>query len=100
METGLKRSRKYSFQHHYQCSGQIRLKFYFSATNTVKHYIWSKPSTSHNPKNTIPTVKHGGDSGDVFQQQGLENWYESRERWMVLNTRIFLSKPCVSLPVI
>ena len=25
-----------------------------------KHYVWLKPNTSHHPKNTIPTVKHGG----------------------------------------
>ena len=28
----------------------------------AKHYIWRKPNTAHHPKNTIPTVKHGGGS--------------------------------------
>ena len=28
----------------------------------AKCYIWGKPSTTHHPKNTIPTVKHGGGS--------------------------------------
>ena len=27
-----------------------------------KHYVWHKPNTSHHPKNTIPTVTHGGSS--------------------------------------
>ena len=27
-----------------------------------KRYVWRKPNTSHHPKNTIPTVKHGGGS--------------------------------------
>ena len=27
-----------------------------------KHYVWRKPNTSHQPENTIPTVKHGGGS--------------------------------------
>ena len=25
----------------------------------AKCYVWQKPSTAHNPYNTIPTVKHG-----------------------------------------
>ena len=25
----------------------------------AKHYVWRKPNTTHHPKNTIPTVKHG-----------------------------------------
>ena len=27
-----------------------------------KRYVWRKPNTSLHPENTIPTVKHGGDS--------------------------------------
>ena len=27
-----------------------------------KRYVWRKPNMSHHPKNTIPTVKHGGGS--------------------------------------
>ena len=27
---------------------------------TPKRYVWHKPNTAHHPKNTIPTVKHGG----------------------------------------
>ena len=27
-----------------------------------KRYVWHKPNTLHHPKNTIPTVKHGGGS--------------------------------------
>ena len=27
-----------------------------------KRYVWHKPNKSHHPKNTIPTVKHGGGS--------------------------------------
>ena len=27
-----------------------------------KHYVWRKPNTSHHPRNTIPTVRHGGGS--------------------------------------
>ena len=38
--------------------------------------------------------------GDVFQQPGLGNWSGWRERWMVLNTGIFLSKTCTTLCVI
>ena len=26
----------------------------------AKHYVWHIPNTTHHPKNTIPTVKHGG----------------------------------------
>ena len=26
----------------------------------AKRYAWRKPNTAHHPKNTIPTVKHGG----------------------------------------
>ena len=28
----------------------------------AKRYVWRKPNTAHHPKNTIPTVKHGGGS--------------------------------------
>ena len=28
----------------------------------AKRYVWRKPNTAHQPKNTIPTVKHGGGS--------------------------------------
>ena len=28
----------------------------------AKRYVWCKPNTAHHPKNTIPTVKHGGGS--------------------------------------
>ena len=28
----------------------------------AKRYSWCKPNTAHHPKNTIPTLKHGGDS--------------------------------------
>ena len=28
----------------------------------AKRYVWHKPNTAHHPKNTIPTVKHGGGS--------------------------------------
>ena len=28
----------------------------------AKRYIWCKPNTAHHPKNTIHTVKHGGES--------------------------------------
>ena len=28
----------------------------------AKHYVWHKPNRAHHPKNTIPTVKHGGGS--------------------------------------
>ena len=28
----------------------------------AKRYVWRKPNTAHPPKNTIPTVKHGGGS--------------------------------------
>ena len=28
----------------------------------AKRYVWRKPNTAHYPKNTIPTVKHGGGS--------------------------------------
>uniref|UniRef100_A0AAZ3RR21 Transposase Tc1-like domain-containing protein n=1 Tax=Oncorhynchus tshawytscha TaxID=74940 RepID=A0AAZ3RR21_ONCTS len=27
-----------------------------------KRYVWCRPNTSHQPENTIPTVKHGGGS--------------------------------------
>uniref|UniRef100_A0AAY5K5Y3 Tc1-like transposase DDE domain-containing protein n=1 Tax=Esox lucius TaxID=8010 RepID=A0AAY5K5Y3_ESOLU len=27
-----------------------------------KRYVWRKNNTAHHPKNTIPTVKHGGGS--------------------------------------
>ena len=27
-----------------------------------KRYVWCKPNTSHHPKSTSPTVKHGGGS--------------------------------------
>ena len=28
----------------------------------AKRYVWHKPNTAHHPKNTLPTVKHGGGS--------------------------------------
>ena len=28
----------------------------------AKLYVWCAPDTAHHPKNTIPTVKHGGGS--------------------------------------
>ena len=28
----------------------------------AKCYVWHKPNTAHHPKNTIPTLKHGGGS--------------------------------------
>ena len=40
-----------------------------------KHYVWRKPNTSHHPKNTIPTVKHGGGSimfGGCFSSAGTK----------------------------
>lgn len=31
-------------------------------SDETKYYVWRKPNTSHQPMNTIPTVKHGGGS--------------------------------------
>jgi hypothetical protein len=38
-------------------SGQIELNF---IGHQGKRYVWCKPNTSHHPKNTILTVKRGG----------------------------------------
>jgi hypothetical protein len=35
-------------------------------------------------------------SGDVFHWQGLDNWSELKEWWMVLNTGKFLRETCLS----
>lgn len=42
-----------------RCSGLMRLKFNFSA---IKENAMSGANPTHHPKNTIPTVKHGGGS--------------------------------------
>ena len=33
---------------------------FLAEMQNVKCSIWHKPNTAHHPKNTIPTVKHGG----------------------------------------
>lgn len=72
-----------------RCSGLVRLKLF---SHQRKRHGWHKPNTSHHPKNTIPRVMAASCCGDVFQQSELWNWSELRERWMVLNTGIFVSK--------
>uniref|UniRef100_A0A3Q2SN08 Uncharacterized protein n=1 Tax=Fundulus heteroclitus TaxID=8078 RepID=A0A3Q2SN08_FUNHE len=51
----------------------------------VPPYVW--PNTSHHPKKTIPSC-----CGKVFQKQALGNWSESKERWLVLNTKYILEE--------
>ncbi len=58
-------------------------------------HVWGKPSIAYHLHNTIPTMKHGGDSivqWGVFQQQGLGKWSEKTESWMQLNTEISFVK--------
>ena len=74
----------------------------FSATkeNAMSGANPTHPITPRTPSPQYSMVVAASCCGDVFQQQGLGDWSKSRERKMVLNTGIFLSKTYVSLPVI
>lgn len=45
-------------------SGQMRLTLTLTSLfgHKGKCYLWQQPNTSHHPKSTVPTVKHGGGS--------------------------------------
>uniref|UniRef100_A0AAY5JVT3 Tc1-like transposase DDE domain-containing protein n=1 Tax=Esox lucius TaxID=8010 RepID=A0AAY5JVT3_ESOLU len=41
------------------CYGQTKVELF---GHNSKRYVWRKNNTAHHPKNTIPTVNHGGGS--------------------------------------
>jgi hypothetical protein len=60
-------------------SGETKIELF---GHQGKPYVWRKPTTSHHPENTNPTVKHVGGTIMVwgcFHRQGLGNWSELKE---------------------
>ncbi|GFT20106.1 transposable element Tc1 transposase [Trichonephila clavipes] len=49
-----------------------------------RHMVWRKPNTSHHPKHTIPTVKHGG--GSVMQDNDPHTAFVVKE-WLLYHCR-------------
>ena len=43
--------------------------------------VWRKRSAEYNPKNTIPTVKHGGGNLGCFSAKGTGRLYRGEDEW-------------------
>ncbi len=52
--------------------------------NSTRH-VWGRRNDAYDPKNTIPTIKHGGGNimlWGVFLLRGQDNYTTSKGRWM------------------
>ncbi|GFV46209.1 transposable element Tc1 transposase [Trichonephila clavipes] len=56
-----------------------------------RRMVWRKPNTSHHPKHTIPTVKHGG--GSVMQDNDPKHTAFVVKEWLLYNCRNQLNTP-------
>ncbi|GFW22335.1 transposable element Tc1 transposase [Trichonephila clavipes] len=56
-----------------------------------RRMVWRKPNTSHHPKHTIPTVKHGG--GLVMQDNDPKNTAFVIKEWLLYHCRNQLNTP-------
>ncbi|GFU73123.1 transposable element Tc1 transposase [Trichonephila clavipes] len=56
-----------------------------------RRMVWRKPNTSHHPKHTIPTVKHGG--GSVMQDNDPKHTAFVVKEWLLYHCRNQLNTP-------
>ena len=78
--------------------GQMRLKLRFLPIK--ENGMSGANPTPLTPRTLSPQwsmVVAASCCGDVFHQQGLENWSDLKEWWIVLNTGKFLRETCFSL---
>ncbi len=64
------------------CSDETRTELF--GINSTRH-VWRKKRDEYNPKNTIPTVKHGGGNPmlwGAFLQRGQDDCTLLRGGWM------------------
>ncbi|GFW83678.1 transposable element Tcb2 transposase [Trichonephila clavipes] len=57
----------------------------------VRRIVWRKPNTSHHPKHTTPTVKHGG--GTVMQDNDPKHTAFVVKEWLLYHCRNQLNTP-------